>query len=153
MKDIEIKINEIKNEREEYNLKIPLPINEKNIENFKKKFKVFFDLEVDKDYLSFFKICNGLEENGFIIFSSNNHIVNKVYYGIFENNEFFHEQDEEDKKYILFATSGQDLFVFNKEKSQYQLLDRYTGDVYNEYESFNDMLLYILKLMLNEEVA
>ena len=152
MEDIELKINEIKTERAEYNLTIPLPMNEENIEELKKEFKRFFNSEIDQEYLNFLKICNGLEENGFTIFSSNNHIVNKVYYGIFENNEFFYEQDEEDKKYILYATSGQDFFVFNKENSHYELLDRYSGDVYKKYSSFNEMLLYILKLMLNEEI-
>ena len=152
MEEIKHRINKIKKEREKYNLTIPAPISEENIEKFKKEFKKYFDLEIDPEYLNFLKICDGLVENGYQIFSSKNKVVNKVPYGIFENNDYFHDILDEFKNYILFASSGQDFFVYNKNKKQYELLDRYSGDVFNVFNSFNDMLLYILKLMLFEQV-
>lgn len=133
-------------------MSIPRPIEEGNQEIFKEKFKSFFNVKIDEQYLIFLSLCDGLEENGYKIYSSYDHTINKVEYGIFQNNELWYEEYDKDREYIFFAESGSDLFVLNKQEKQYQLLDRYSGDVYKKFNSFNDMLLYILKLMLYEEV-
>ncbi len=74
--------------------------------------------------------------------------VNNVLYGIFENNEVWYDQDKENRRYIFFAESGQYTFVFNKTEMNFELLDRYSGDVVEVFDSFNKMLERILKLML-----
>ena len=152
MNNILDKIRQIKSLITSYNYEPSSAINENSLNPFIKEYEIFFKENIDSEFIDFLMISNGLEFNGYRIFSSANYSIKNVPYGIFENNELFYEQDEEDKKYILFAVSGSDLFVFNKEEKKYQLLDRYSGDVYKEYDSFNDMLLYILKLMLYEEV-
>ncbi len=151
--DIQKKIQEIREFRTEYNLPLlNMPIKEDEMNPFLEKYKSFFKTECDEDFINFLKICNGLEENGYQIYSSYDHSLSDVEYGIFQNNELWYEEYDFDNDFIFFAESGMDLFVFDKDNSQYKLLDRYSGDVYNEYKSFNEMLLYILKLMLNEEV-
>ncbi len=151
METIKEKINRIKEIENQFNQDFPKPIEESKIEEFKEIFLDFFKIEVDEEFLDFLKICDGLDFNGFQIYSSYNHTIKKVLYGIFENNELWYEVPDF-KKYVFFAESGQDLFVFNKESKKYELLDRYCGDLIKTYNSFNNMLLYILKLMLYEEV-
>ncbi len=152
MNEINDKISKIKLERIKYNYSNPNPIDENKIEKFTKEFEVFFSNEIDNDFISFLKISNGIEFNGYKVYSSFDHIKNKVEYGIFQNNEIWYEEYDKDREYIFFAESGSDLYVFNKSIKKYLLLDRYSGDVYKEYNSFNEMLLYILKLMLYEDV-
>lgn len=143
------RLEKIEHERSEYNLQIPPPI--RNVEKFKEEYLDYFGQVVDEQIIEFYQIHDGLDENGYQIYSSYDHIINKVEYGIFQNNELLYEQDEDDKKYIFFAVSGMDLYVFNKEEKEYQLLDRASGDKYNSFKDFDDMLLYILKLMLYED--
>jgi len=152
MNEINDKISKIKLERIKYNYSNPNPIDENKIEKFTKEFEVFFSNEIDNDFISFLKISNGIEFNGYKVYSSFDHKKNKVEYGIFQNNEIWYEEYDKDREYIFFAESGSDLYVFNKSIKKYLLLDRYSGDVYKEYNSFNEMLLYILKLMLYEDV-
>lgn len=146
------KIFMIQNKRLNYNYSNQLPIDENQINNFIKKYENFFSTKIDEDFITFMKVSNGIWFNGYKIYSSNDHIKNKVEYGIFQNNELWYEEYDKEREYIFFAESGSDLFVFNKQEKKYQLLDRYSGDVYKIFSSFDDMLLYILKLMLYEEV-
>lgn len=148
MSSIETLIAEIKNDRGEFGLSIPQGLDNKDVDSFRIKFKEYFKTSLDDGYLEFLNICNGLEENGVIIYSSNNFDVNNVLYGIFENNEVWYNQDEENRRYIFFAESGQYTFVFNKTEMNFELLDRYSGDVVEVFDSFNKMLGHILKLML-----
>lgn len=152
MNEILEKINKIRTERLEYNYSNPTPIDENKIENFTKEFETFFNIKIDNDFLTFLKITDGIEDNGYKVYSSFDHVKNKVEYGIFQNNELWYEEYDKDREYIFFAESGSDLYVFSKSIKKYLLLDRYSGDVYKEYNSFNEMLLYILKLMLYEDV-
>jgi len=151
MEEIQEKIDKIKMERAVYNLVIPEPITETDAFAFKEKFSSVFETMVDDVYLDFLMICNGLEENGFQIYASKNHEKEGVLYGIFENNEIWHEEIEDFKNYIFYAESGQDLFVFNKSDKVYQLLDRSSGDVFESFNSLGQMLVYILIAMLNED--
>ncbi len=145
---IEKLIRKIKKERNAFNLSIPKGLDNKDVASFSIKFKEYFKTSLDDEYLEFLKICNGLEENGVIIYSSNYFDVNNVLYGIFENNEVWYNQDEESKRYVFFAESGQYTFVFNKTEMNFEILDRYSGDAVEIFDSFNKMLEYILKLML-----
>lgn len=152
MNDILEKIEQLKQKRIEYDYENPEPITSDSISSFEEEFKTFFKIDIDNQFIDFLKECDGLTFNGFRIFSSKNYENKGVPYGIFENNNLFYEQDEEDRQYVLHATSGQDLFVLNKDKNVYQLLDRYSGDDFKDFKDFNDMLMYILKLMLSEDV-
>lgn len=145
---IEKLIRKIKKDRNAFNLSIPQGLDNKDVDSFRIKFKEYFKTSLDDGYLEFLKICNGLEENGVIIYSSNDFDVNNVLYGIFENNEVWYDQDKENRRYIFFAESGQYTFVFNKTEMNFELLDRYSGDVVEVFDSFNKMLERILKLML-----
>ena len=143
------KIEIIINSRLKYNLPIIQPISTNLINDFQKKFKAFFDFEVPKDFLDFLKISNGLEENGFLVYAGTEFTENNVVKGIFENNSLWYEQDGEDVKYIFFAESGQDLFVLDKKENKCLLIDRYSGEIYESFSNFKNMLLHIFNLMIN----
>ncbi len=152
MSDILDRIETIRNLSEEYyNENIPKPIPPKNIGKFKVEYHKCFGINVDDNYLEFLNICDGLEEGGIKILSSTDKEIDGVEYGILKSNKTWYETYDGFKDYIFFASSGLDFFVFNKKSSKYELRDRYGGDIMETFESFNDMLLYILKLMLGEK--
>lgn len=147
------KIEQVRLNRSVYNLQIPEPIKEYSINSFKEKYKAFFGIKMDDESINFYKICDGLEDSGYKIYSSYNHTINKTEYGIFQNNELWYSDIEDFRNYVFYGESGMEFFVFNKEQEEYQCLDRYnTDNIIATFNSFNDMLLYILKLMLYEEV-
>lgn len=148
MNKIEKLVNKIRKERLDYNLSIPEALGEEKIINFKLRYKDYFKIDAPEGYLYFLKLCDGLDENGFVIYSAIDIELNGVTYGIIENNKQWHEIDEENADYIYFGTSGHDLFIYNKVEQKFELRDRYCGEVLEEYTSIEDMLEYILKLML-----
>lgn len=147
MKKINELIDEIKQLRARYNLSIPGPANETAIKRFSDSFQKRFGIITPKEYQEFLKICDGLSENGLTIYSSFNHEENGVELGIFELNDSWHEQDVRFEKHIYFADGDQDLYIYDNECRQYQLLDRYCGDVIEIFTSFEKMLEYILTKM------
>lgn len=150
---IKTRLEIIKTGRNKYNISSPNPIDDEKIEQFKNEFKIVFEIECDELFIEFLKVSDGLEDSGYKVYSSYNQIVNKTEYGIFQNNELWHSEIEETKNYIFFAESGMEFFVFNKLKKQYECIGRDRIETTLEiFNSFDEMLLYILKLMLFEEI-
>lgn len=135
---------------EYYGESIPNPISQADLSKFKKEYYKFFKVKIDDEYIAFLKICDGIEEAGIKILSSKDREVNGVIYGIIENNKMWYEAYEGFQDYIFFASSGLDFFVFNKKTKKYELRDRHGGDMMETFGSFNEMLLYILDLMIGK---
>ena len=142
-------VTSIKNINLKYSQEIPKPIVNSTVQNFKDKFFNIFETEIDKDFIEFLKLSDGIEFNGCTIYSSNNHTVDGVEYGIFENNETWLDINL-DKQYIYFGDSDQDLYAYNKLNKKYEVLDRYCSDVEESFDNFENLLEYIKKIMLNE---
>ena len=141
-------IEKIKQLRAKYNLGIPDPIRKESIKDFSIHFKNQFEITPPKQYLDFLLVCDGLVENGHTLYASYNHEKDGILCGVFELNEIWHEQDERFKKYIYFGDGNMDLYVFNKVTNKYEVLDRYSGDGIEVFNSFEQMLMYILKMMI-----
>ena len=141
-------IAQIKSERKKFNLDIPKPIETTLINDFINHYKDIFKVELTPNYLSFLKICDGLVENGFTIYSSYDHTIKKVEYGIFENNETWADINP-NLKFIYFGESDQDLYAYNKVSKEYEVLDRYSSDVCESFDNFELLLEHILEKMLN----
>lgn len=148
MEKVNYLIAQIKSERKKYNLDIPKPIETTLVDGFINSYEVIFKVELAPNYLQFLKICDGLVENGFTIYSSQNHTIKKVEYGIFENNETWADINP-NMKFIYFGDSDQDLYVYNKVSKKYEVLDRYSSDVYESFDNFEFLLEHILEKMLN----
>lgn len=131
-----------------YSQEIPKPIVNSTVQNFKDNFLKNFKTESDKDFIEFLKLSDGIEFNGYTIYSSHDHTINGVEYGIFENNETWVDINP-DMKYIYFGESDLDLYAYNKINKKYVVLDRYSSDVYESFDNFESLLEHILEKMLN----
>ena len=152
MEKIIEKISIVQSKKIIYNYTNSKPIKNEEINKFIKKFEDFFLTKIDEDYINFLKVSDGLEYNGYRIYCSFDYTTNDIEQSVFQNNELWYDEYDKDREFVFFAHSGLDLFVFNKIEKKYQLLDRSSSDVYKEFDSFSNMLLFILMLMLNEEL-
>lgn len=122
--------------------------NNSEISLFKEKYSTVFNDSVDKTFIDFVKVCNGLEFNSFKLYSIDDKIINGVEFGIFQLNKLLQEIYEM-PDFIFFGDSSQDLFVYNKKAKQYELLDRYSSESYKIFDNMEEMIKYILERMLN----
>ena len=140
----------IKADRLIYNLDIPAPIKDAYIGAFRETFKSGFSITIDEQFIDILKICDGLLENGYKIYSSNDQLVGKSECGIFQLNKGWHASPDK-KKFIFFAEGDQDLNTYDTESLKYQLHDRYSFDIFKTFQTMNDMLEHILGEMIGSE--
>jgi hypothetical protein len=131
-------------EEDEY--RIPEPIDPNELDKFKLDYFNTFKIEIDQIYLDFLNTCDGLEYNGVRFYSSFNPIDEDEGYGIFEANELWDEGEE--SSFIYLGESDLDLFVIEKNQNRFLCISRYTEDVEETFDNFDEMLEYALKLMI-----
>ncbi|MBG9917255.1 SMI1 / KNR4 family protein [Bacillus sonorensis] len=113
------------------------PANEKNIElvkewiskNIKKNLWI-------KEYGDFLRKADGLEFNGLIIYNANPNDVNN---GIIGANEIWHE-NEWNNRYLFLGDSDISWYCFDIDYNVFVELDKPSGDVVEEFTSFNKMI-------------
>jgi hypothetical protein len=120
--------------------------NEKEIEYFK-KWIVKYSNKGFPEYIDFVKIINGLNFNGLFLYSLNK----KCEYNIYESNETWWDDDEEQKRYIFIGDNDISWFCLNKDNGKYYILDKPGGTIMNEYETFAEIIIKALKISLDIE--
>ncbi|MEO8771886.1 MAG: YrhA family protein [Ferruginibacter sp.] len=140
-------ILKIKTDELKYSSSIPDGIKNEDIDTLKEKFKSKFKVDIDDQLVNFLRTCDGLSKNGYIVYSSYDHIKDEVEYGLFKNNELWQKYTGE-VQYIYFAEGSQDLFAFDSKSLKYELHDRYSFDVHETFQDFDEMIQYILNGML-----
>ncbi|MDR1450991.1 MAG: YrhA family protein [Helicobacteraceae bacterium] len=94
------------------------------------------------EYIDFIKVINGLNFNGLYIYSLNK----KINYNIYESNEIWRENEL--GQYIFFADDDISWYCFNRNNGKYYLLDKPSGDIMNEYKTFDEIIIRALKISL-----
>jgi hypothetical protein len=97
------------------------------------------------EYIDFVKTINGLNYNGLFLYSLNK----KNEYNIYKSNEEWWYDDEENKEYIFFGDDDISWYCKNKNDGKYYILDKPGGNIINEYETFNEIIIKALKISLN----
>jgi hypothetical protein len=129
----------------------PEPIAEDYLETFRQQFFEYFQENPDRSFEEFLGLADGLQENGCLIFASKNYDVDGVEYGIFWHNLVVH-QTRSDRKYIVYAESESVYYGYDKESKEHVAFFQMGGEVLRSYSSCEEMLVYVMRLMLNEEV-
>jgi hypothetical protein len=96
------------------------------------------------EYIDFVKTINGLNYNGLYIYSLNK----KINYNIFESNEIWWNENEELKQYIFLGDDDISWYCINQNNGKYYLLDKPSGDIMNEYDTFDKIVIKALKTSL-----
>lgn len=118
------------------------------ISKLKNSFLKKFGLELSTQYLEFLKYMNGIEFDGFIIFSIDKDIIdnntNQQVEGIINFNEILYE-NEFNKDYIFLADSDISWYVYNIKNKNFNILDKPSGELMETYEDFYSMLDNVLE--------
>ncbi|MFD0769800.1 YrhA family protein [Bacillus sp. CGMCC 1.60114] len=96
------------------------------------------------EYEHFLKIANGLDFNGLVIYNANPNDDNN---GFIAANEIWRE-NEWDNNYLFFGDSSIAWFCFDVDSELFFELDKPTGDIMEEYNSFNEMVEQAIKNVL-----
>ncbi|WP_207393215.1 YrhA family protein [Bacillus sp. Cs-700] len=96
------------------------------------------------DYEAFLKKINGLEFNGLVIYNANQYDKNN---GFIEANEIWQENEWEGN-YLFFGDSNISWYCLDIDKHTFLELDKPSGDIVEEYSSFEEMLTEALKSVL-----
>ncbi|MDQ0226126.1 YrhA family protein [Metabacillus niabensis] len=141
------KLTEIKEEEKIVGAELNGAASDEEIEIFKKAVKEKLNVELPLEYIRFLQVINGLEFNGSIIYGIDQEIVekkpkNKID-GFIDSNQVWHEVEHQ-RKYLFFGDDSISWYVFDKEKKQYKLLDKPSGDELEDFNGFDEMIERIM---------
>ena len=104
--------------------------------------------EALEPYLSFLKVVNGLEFNGYILYGIDSNLLSyttkQQINGIIDNNEVWNDLEWE-TKYLFLGDSSMSWYVYDVEAGKYFELDKPSGDVMESYDSLDAMLTKVLE--------
>ncbi len=145
------KLNEIIEEKELYQEKINSGASIDGLQTFLAEVKKAFHFELPQEYIDMLKTFNGLEFNGLILYGIDEQFaknkINQHINGFIENNQAWYE-NEWQKKYIFFGDGNISWYVLDIEKNKFQELDKPSGELVQEFETFPEMLEYALEISL-----
>ena len=96
------------------------------------------------EYEDFLKKVNGLEFNGLVIYNANQYDKNNCF---IEANEIWQENEWEGN-YLFFGDSNISWYCLDIDKQTFLELDKPSGDIVEEYSSFEKMITEALKSVL-----
>lgn len=122
-----------------------LPASDKNIQLIKEwvSKNVRENLWIS-EYEKLLKIVNGLEFNGLVIYNAKSDDETN---GFIEENEIWRD-NEWDSDYLFFGDSSISWYCFDIDNCVFLELDKPSGDIVEEYESFRDMINEAIKSVL-----
>ena len=68
-------------------------------------------------------------------------------YGVIEYNEVYHE-NEMNRRFFFFGDGNMDAYVLDIEKGKYYFIDKFSHEVWEEFDTFNDMIEHILNYLV-----
>lgn len=146
------KLEIIKVRREKRNRHINEGCSLKELELFKQEVKNKFKYDLPKAYIDFLCVVNGLEYNGLVLYGIDENLVDRInsqkVTGYIDTNEIWYENDEQ-KEYMFFGDSDISWYCYNIKKDTYVELDKPSGELEQEFNTFNDMLENALESSLS----
>jgi hypothetical protein len=124
---------------------ILLPANDKNIQAIKEwtSRNIRENLWIS-EYENLLKIVNGLEFNGLVIYNAQPDDENNGFIGA---NEIWRD-NEWDSNYLFFGDSSISWYCLDIDDNVFLELDKPSGDIVEEYNSFKEMIDEALKSVL-----
>jgi hypothetical protein len=133
----------IAEEKKHYGLKMQEPCSEASIIALKKQVKEEFGTGLSDDYCELLKKTDGLDHNGVVFYASKTATIagynDRFIEGFMEANRGFRDV-ERMKKYLVYGTDGEVLFVCELEKSSLMSIDAVSLEHFDTFENFEKML-------------
>lgn len=141
-----------------YSEKVNRGITDKETENLTKAFKKELKLTIPMEYIMLLKLFNGLEmdakrfgdneEDIFILYGADEEFLlsptRQSVRGLLDMNRQLHKEDWR-KKYIFLGENAKSWYAYEINKKKCHELCKPSGDVFNTFESFDDMAMCILE--------
>src|SRR5215831_12763554 len=125
------------------------PCSEEEIEQLRVRARAELSAEIPKDFTDFLRITNGLNFNGVFIYPSRTTPIagspRIEMEGFVEMNLIWREGVDPQGNYLFYADSDINLWGYNLAKAQYELRAKDCDDVEEVYESFDEMLVDVLR--------
>lgn len=148
MEELAALLKQVKAERTKWGDETPSGASEECLSRITEQMFQEFGYKIDPGHLFFFQLCDGLDNNGYLIYSSgcnkNSNVENFI-----SANRLWRE-DIEKNFYVFVAESGDSLFCYNKKETKYCMLDRYSLNEYEKFSDIKELLCFVLKKMINE---
>ena len=138
------KLEDVRQREKKYGADLPEGLPAEMALEFRQNFQKVFGFVPEDRYVALLAIADGLDVNSFHIYSSG-HSASRIE-SVFSANKTWRNKGEPDDL-VFLAESGQDLFVVRDGKNT--LLDRYSGDEIQVFDSFEQMADYIIDRMLS----
>ncbi|MGX4670563.1 YrhA family protein [Cerasibacillus sp. JNUCC 74] len=140
--DLLVEIEKIKNQDGK---SIIFPASDKNIQTIKEWIAINVNGNVSiREYEDLLKIVNGLEFNGLVIYNANPDDENNGFIGA---NEIWQESEWE-SNYLFFGDSNISWYCLDIDNNVFLELDKPSGDIVEEYNSFQEMINEAIKSVL-----
>lgn len=144
-------INKIVEKKKNYNRKTQLGLSEHKFSHIVRDTADTLNYELPYIYLKLLEITDGIDHNGIVLYASETAEINgrpdRQIEGITEANKLWREGDNQN--IFVFAESGDYLYVHNLENNQFQVVDRITQDEICTFDTFEKLLVTVLKNMLD----
>jgi len=105
---------------------------------------------IGEEYYDFLSKTNGIDYNGMMIFAEKEYLFfeDDIIYGIVEYNNDIADNEVEDTN-VYFGVMGDDLFAYTRE-NKWATMDIISGDIMDIYDSLDEFLFDIMKMLYGE---
>jgi hypothetical protein len=112
-----------------------------------------FGYTIPAAYLQLLAIADGVDFNGYTLYGSKTRQMQGEetiqLQGFVEINEFWQEYaDNGDHHLLMFGETGDDLYLFDQRTQQFHVTDKVSGDVYQAFETFEELAEQFFKAAL-----
>lgn len=131
-----------------YGERIHPPASEADLASLSARSLAELSAEVPQQYKDFLRVRNGLNFDGLFIYSSHN--TDDYKHGFVDSNLDWRSY-EINNDLLYFADADINLYVYNLVEGRYEIQDRPSGDVYDTFKTFDEMITEALRLSLHED--
>lgn len=136
------RLEEIRQEEKKYGGDINRGISKEEAEVFVKAAKNELGIALPEEYLKILTTINGIEYNGFILYGADEPLLNETFHqhvnGLIDNNKVWYE-NEWQKQYLFLGECNISWYVYDLKAKKYCELDNPSGELYEEFEDFEQM--------------
>ena len=132
----------------EYGDRLPPPCPSAQLINVQKEAMAKLDVQLPEEYLEFLRVHDGLDWNGLQVYGAEDYESSpEKIMGVVEVNLIRRDAPGWDE-HLCLAESGDDSYGVRLEDGRFCGIDVVSGDVFEEYESFDHMISSVLRELL-----
>jgi hypothetical protein len=127
------------------------PCDEAQIERLREQARAELGDEIPEGYLDFLRLSNGLDWNGVHFFAAETTQMHGHRTAIIEGfvpANLGYRDVEDMRDFLVFGSSGMELYVYDKKNGDYLIQDSVSMDTYETYADFDSLMTEVLSSRL-----